>query len=118
MAEYRVYLRDGMGFIRARQDFVAESLAEATELASLLSDACSDQCASYELWSGTVLFSRKVNDPRRARLEPLNEQIHTKLIEVEETLHQSRLAIGKSQRVLVSLDAARNNGSTKRRDDH
>ena len=113
MGEYRVYLRDGMGFIRARQDFVAASLAEAIEISSFLFDACSDQCRSYELWSGTVLIGQNLTSSPRVRLELLNEARQNRVIELEETLHQSRWAIAKSARLRQSLESVRSNGRSK-----
>jgi len=113
VAEYRVYLRDKVGFIRAQQDFAADSLAEAIESASFLFDACSDQCASYELWCGTLLFAQKLTRPPPVRLEHVSEATQKNVVELEETLRQSHWAVAKSTRLCISLQAARRNGLGK-----
>lgn len=107
MVEYRVYLRDGMGFIRATQDFAADSLAEAIEISSFLFDACSDHCSSYEIWCGTLLFAQHLTSPPRLGLELLSDARQNRVVELEETLHQSRWAIAKSARLCQKLQAAR-----------
>ena len=113
MDEYRVYLRDGMGFIRARQDFTAAGLTEAIEISSFLFDACSDECRSYELWSGTVLIGQNLTSSPPVRLELLNEARQNHVIELEETLHQSKWAITKSARLHQALESVRSNRRSK-----
>lgn len=109
MAEYRIYFLDSNGHIQARQGFVAENHTDAIESSAFVFDACSDCCVSYELWSGNQLVLQNSTKLPLTQVESLSAAMQLRVLDLENTLHQSHWAIAKSARLLRSLEAARGN---------
>lgn len=91
MAGYRLYFIDGKGSFQARQDFTAESDADAVTISSLLWQACSDCYRGYELWDR----GRCVAQPQSGvapmplpRLEDIPPSILERVLDLQEALQR------------------------------
>jgi hypothetical protein len=102
MAEYRIYLRRQTA-IRGRHDFEAASDQNAIQIAHLLLDACSDDCDSFDLWSGT----RHVAIPRLfvpKTFEELSEVLQERTLDTEERIANGEWHTARSRRLLEGLE--------------
>ncbi len=97
-ATYRLYFWDPDGRIVGREDFGAPGDREAMAVAAVLCDACSDVCASFELWQGTRRVDTETR--RRSPAEALACDIHDQAARVGERLKDSRWLVAKSKRLL------------------
>lgn len=97
-ATYRLYFWDPDGRIVGREDFGAPGDREAMAVAAVLCDACSDVCASFELWQGTRRLDTEAR--RRTSAEALDRVIQDEAARVEERLKDSRWLVAKSRRLL------------------
>jgi hypothetical protein len=102
---YRIYFRAVTGIV-GRHDFAAADDDEALALAEILSEACSDECTSFELWHHTRLVVPERTAPLRPALgaDEINAAMQASLIEREEAIQQSDWAIARSKRLLERLD--------------
>jgi len=105
---YRVYFRSKAG-IRGRHDFSVADDETALTIAALLADACSDECASFEVWQGTrrVGGDQAFASQPRSSLEELTERQQALTIECEEAIRDSYFAIASSRRLLKRLNGLR-----------
>ena len=101
MAEYRIYLV-GPGLIQRRHDFQADNDQIAVQIAHILFDACSDDCESFDLWSG----ARRVAVPRLFQpktFDDLSAANQECVIDTEERIVHSGWLIAQSRRLLERL---------------
>ena len=107
MTSYRMYFRsdDKPGVaIRGRDDFEAHDDVEATRVARVLFDACSDGCQSFELWSGDRQIRAQQPHHSVASLDSLINAHQELALEREEVIQRSRWSIARSQRLLAAFD--------------
>ena len=106
MAAYRLYFTTPLGSIIGRHDFDVDDDAAATRVAGALFDACSDSCASLDLWQGT----RRIRVPDRHRspgLADLSEDLQEVAVKTEEMIVRSEWAITGSRRLIERLEVAK-----------
>ena len=91
MTAYRMYFRndDKLGVaIRGRDKFEAHDDVEATRVARVLFDACSDVCKSFELWSGERQISAQQPHHSVASLDSLIDAHQELALEREEAIQR------------------------------
>lgn len=118
MMRYRVFFRNGSGGrIEGRDDFMAADDQEAMVLARLIFEACSDACSEFELWDGTRLVGGPQSRPSPLQLSTaaVNEEMQRSLIEREEAIQSSEWAIGKSRRLLGTVEHLKTRSQIGRR---
>ena len=103
MCNYRIFLtRDAV--VQAGQSFAASDDQEATEIGSVLCDACSDVVDGFEIWRGA---ERVAADPSISRngttLEGLIAARQYHVVQLEESLASSFECIRTSRRLLNLL---------------
>ena len=109
MNSYRLYLYDGSGTIQGRLELTAEDDLAGLTVAENLCDACSDVCASFELWAGPRCVGGSSDGGHRPRLgaAQIAEKTQIALIRCEEAIRESHWAVGRSQRLVERLDLLR-----------
>lgn len=103
MAEYRIYLLRESA-IRGRHEFEAASDQNAIQIAHVLFDACSDDCNSFDLWSGT----RHVAIPRlfvAKTFDELSEVLQEHTLDTEERIANGEWRTARSRRLLERLES-------------
>jgi hypothetical protein len=106
--EYRVFILDSLGRIEARQGFLAQDDTEAGIFVALLCDACSDNCAGYELWNRErLVISMRMGQGTHPTLEDISEQRQWNVLKLEETFQQSHWRLSKSKKLLAATEALR-----------
>jgi len=98
-----MYFRDAAGAICGRQEFDARNDLAAVRIAAMLCDACSDSCASYELWDGT----RQVHAAKAAIVSDLHDWTEELVVRTEEMIQNSEWAVSRSRRLIDKLAEAR-----------
>jgi hypothetical protein len=95
--------------IRAGSSLSAHSDAEATEIATLLYDACSDVIDSCEIWRGADCVARidRQSAPPSESLEDSAEAPRSHVIQLAETLQNSFSFIRESRRLREKLERLR-----------
>lgn len=110
MAAYRLYFLDAKNAIQARQEFVAESDAQARTISGALWQACADCCPDYELWEAKRCVGRG-NGEGQTISAPMpkdgNASLQTRVLELEELLLGSHWRIAQSERLLAATDTLR-----------
>jgi hypothetical protein len=100
MNEYRLYFLDEKGAFEARQEFEAPDDAAALMVADFVFHACSDACASFELWQGRRLVMIAGDGLREAGDAVLTEtqviDIQHITIGLEEALQRDHWLIARS----------------------
>ena len=115
MTPYRLYFRSETGKIQGRDDFEAEDGRAAALLAQLLGDACSDVCATVELWQAETrveLPAGRAPRPPESAIE-VAARTQAALIRREEAIRDSQWAIARSERLLQRLRAVRSSAAAK-----
>ena len=107
MKWYRVYLYSESGSFQGRDEFEAEDDRAAMVVAEHLCDACSDLCASFELWDGgrrvDISFSKL---PRPSvSVEQITLASQASLVRREEAMRNSRWAVARSQRLIEKMES-------------
>jgi hypothetical protein len=101
MSIYRIYFIDSENRCKMAQWFQADDDESAWWLAQQLYDACSDVCASFELWHLTQRIGAGPHAVyRREKIEALQARRQDILIDIEETIMDSKLRISASRRLL------------------
>ena len=108
MAEYRLYLLDDRGVIAGRQGFVADSDADADELARAVFNVCRDHCSRYELWNRNRLVVESAKSAPSPSLDVLSARMQAHAVAFEERLRDSHWRISKSRGLLEAIEAAKN----------
>lgn len=109
MTTYRIYFF-GERAISGRHDFEADNDQGAIQLAYLLSDACGDECLSFDLWRG----DRHIAVPRLfvpKTFEELAAAHQERVVDTEERIARSNWQIARSRRLLESLESKRRDAS-------
>jgi hypothetical protein len=110
MRTYRFYFYNNR-VICGRYDFEADDDDRAGEIAEILFDACSDRCASWEIWDGQVLL---MSGPQKVRVQVrasnMAERRQQNIVRHEEAIRDSEWAIASSERLLVELDKLKASG--------
>jgi DNA-binding response OmpR family regulator len=101
---YRVYFRDQEGLTAGRHDFGAPNDDSAMMIATLLCDACSDVCDTFELWDGT----RRINaagqqKPIVLTAEQINARAQECALESEIAIRDSEWLVARSRRLLEQI---------------
>src|SRR5690348_2510541 len=99
LSSYRVYFRTTRGTIAGREDFKAEGDWSAQVIATELLDACSDVCASFELWDGTRRLDNEAGGPRLTSAD-LSRRTQETVIEREIVMRDGHWQVAKSKRLL------------------
>jgi hypothetical protein len=105
MPSYRIYFRKGDG-IAGRDDFEAENDRDAMFIATLLCDACSDVCDTFELWDG----ARQVDDVTSVptlSIEDVRARAQETVLTREIIIRDSHWQIAKSRRLLEHVTQVR-----------
>lgn len=106
MKWYRIYFYSGSGSFQGRDEFEADDDRAGMVIAEHLSDACSDLCASFELWDG----ARRVDTSfsKLARPSVSVEQIafaaQASLVRREEAMRDSHWAVARSKRLIERME--------------
>lgn len=102
--DYTLRLFNDVGRMLAVLDMQASSDDEAAVAAAMVFDACSDLCAQYEIWSGTVRIAT-IGIPMRP-LTATDVNSHTQQIVADraQALRDSRCSISQSRRLRRALD--------------
>jgi CheY-like chemotaxis protein len=109
--KYRLLLLDESDAILGRDDFDAEDDPGAVLIANMLYDACSDRCARFELYqNGRRLDLSSRNRPLE-RPEQIRARTQEIVLEREQALYDSGMAIAESKRLLERLSDMRGSGS-------
>jgi hypothetical protein len=103
---YQLFLL-ASGELGTRLEFFADDDEEALENGSLLFEACSDVCSSYELWNGSQLLIRGRPAGAPTALQTLSEARQSQMLQMEESLHSSRWCITRSNRLADAIDTVR-----------
>jgi hypothetical protein len=100
MASYRAYFRDRQGEIVGRDDFEAADDIRAMIVARKLRDACSDCCATFELWDGARHVSKFPRETAVRNLEDVAAEVQTIVLEREMAIRDSDWMIADSSLLL------------------
>ena len=102
---YRLYLRSGERIV-CRHDFLAAGDDAAHRLATLLAEAASDVCDTFDLWQGARIVAGP--QPGRRRLDAaVPGDLKATLVEVAEILLQGAWPVAQSERLAARLAAWR-----------
>lgn len=101
MGSYRCLFRGRSGAIEGRDDFEANDDDEASVLAVLLGDACSDICDTFELWQDARRL--EIASGKAILLNEITARMQESLILREETIRDGRWMISRSHRLLERL---------------
>lgn len=110
MPAYRIYFLDTKGRIQARQDFAAESDAQARTISGAVYQACAECYQDYELWQATRCL---VRGDGRSRLIPAQMpedsdiSLQTRVLELEELLLNSHWRVARSEALLAAAETLR-----------
>jgi hypothetical protein len=104
MRTYRLYFLDV--HIMGECDFQAVDDDQATAIAEILFDACSDRCRSWQIWEADVVVAvgpQKLHwaHPDASHLTELRQE---NVVQCEERILRSAWAIASSERLLAQLD--------------
>jgi hypothetical protein len=110
---YRVWLRGALGAIEGRDEFAAANPEQAFIIAKMLADACSDHCATFDLWQGDRLLAGNQKCAAgadlfpfaalRRKVEEFSQTLRETLIERLEMIRDSNWAVARSRRLLRRL---------------
>jgi len=106
-ATYRLYFIDRTGSIAGRDDFDAGDDEEARRIATILSEACSDICPSFELWQATRTVQSVREEQLTSEIE-LTQKIQESVAHREEIIQVSKWRIAQSRRLIAKIEAWRN----------
>jgi hypothetical protein len=81
--------------------------AEAVTMAELLYDAVSEVYRGYELWLGGRLISTRKQAGVPQFLSEITAQMQLSLLEREEHLRDSRIALQQSRRLMTQIEQLR-----------
>jgi len=104
MARYRVYLRDRTGRVLARENVEASDADEATDIAAILCDACSDVSAYFEVWDGNAKVPAAGLPVRLPDAFELSDRAQQIVIDREIALQDSNRCLQESKALLKKLD--------------
>jgi PAS domain S-box-containing protein len=109
--KYRLLLLDESGAILGRDDFDAGDEPDAVVIADMLYDACADRCARFELYqNGRHLDLSSRNRPFESP-EQIRARTQEIVLEREQALYDSGMAIAESKRLLERLSDIRGSRS-------
>jgi len=103
MARYRVYLRDRTGRVLARENVEASDSEEATDIAAVLCDACSDVSAYFEVWDGNAKVPA-AGLPVHLHAFELSDRAQQVVIDREIALQDTNRRLQESKALLKKLD--------------
>ena len=110
-SEYRLCLLDEKGVTTAREEFIAPSDEAAAEICRVVADACSEHHLGYEIWSFARLVSRVPEVSSVSVAVPAWTEIErgrqSNILDLEESIQQSRWAIAQSRRLVEKTNALR-----------
>jgi len=113
MPFYRLYLLDRNGAIAAREEFRAADDEAAVEICGVVTDACSELYAGYEIWN-LSRFVSKVRDVSLKQsalplpaLEEIRRTRQESILGVEDSIHRSRWRVVQSRRLIERTHALR-----------
>ena len=100
IATYRVFFLDQERKIVGRDEFAAPDDAHAIAIAQTLGDACSDECADFELWQSERRIDLDLPEGHMPGADRIVERVQETVVEREIALLESRWAIADSARLL------------------
>jgi hypothetical protein len=119
MSEYRIDFYGQSGAIHGRSDLAADDDRNAMVIAELLCEACSDICATFELYRGAIRvdtsFSRMPQPTMSAA--QIKAATQESLLRSEEAIRDSGWAVARSHRLLERIDTLRKLRTSKREED-
>ena len=103
---YRVYLLEANGHIRAGESFSTEFDSEAIWIASVVYDACSDVFPACEVWRGSTMMAKLAPaSPLPTQAPLLSPEVCQKtVIELAERLQRSFACVRESRRLMHVLN--------------
>lgn len=104
---YAISFLDAKGHCVISQIVTAPSQDDALQIAAVLFDACSDVCASYEVWNFYGRIRQGVPKAAPPPLRSLREQAQATVIDLEIALRDSHTAIAESKRLQAKLEEAK-----------
>ena len=108
MTWYRTYFHSASGSIQGRDEFEAKDDREAMILAEHLFDACSDVCASFELWDGGRRVDTSFTKMPCPSVSAVSARMQDSLMRREEALQRSGWALARSRRLLERMQGLEN----------
>jgi DNA-binding response OmpR family regulator len=96
---YRIYFRDKEGLTAGRHEFYATDDDAAMMIATLLCDACSDVCETFELWDGTRRVDMSIEQKPALTAEQINAHAQESAVQSEIAIRDSEWLIAQSQRL-------------------
>jgi hypothetical protein len=104
MATYQLLLHDGATNPPARLNLKAIDDGEAIIIASVVAEACSDSCTSYEVWDSHRLVASAASSNEPSNVRELGERRQQIVIDRELMLRDSRSHIAQSRKLLKRMD--------------
>jgi hypothetical protein len=111
-AWYRLDVYTGDGGLLGREQFKADSLEAAVELATRVQPALAAEADSFELWRDGRLVATGPDEPGRRVRRDIEEQA----IRLEEHMQASRARIAASRARVGALTTTRSEASSRKRD--
>ena len=107
MADYRIFFLSKTGHFDTSETLTASRDVEAVTMGELLYDAVSEVYRGYELWLAgrLVAIRRKAGVPQP--ISAITARMQASLLEREEFLRDSRLALKRSRRLLAQIEELR-----------
>ena len=105
MPRYRILFLNENGRVVGSYDFEAQSGPEATAIAAVLADACSDVCTGFQVWQGNRRISSQwpLNGSIQRIAARMKQATQEAVAEHEERLLRSGSTIAKSRRLVISI---------------
>jgi hypothetical protein len=105
MRSYKFYMHHAGEAASAPQELVADSDADAANLAAVIANACGDVCTSFEVWEGQRLLINATVSGGCPTAAQLNRRAQMIVLDRELALRDSESQIAESRSLIRNIDA-------------
>ena len=100
---YRILFFNDRAMLVAHQELAAPSDAAAKLIGAAIFQACEDECASYEIWSGPIRLVTGMRPSTMPNVFELTHQLGSMAADNEERIAASAWALARSRKLLGTL---------------